>query len=174
VDARRSKAVATVLDRITHATDSVDNRADKMENPVSAGRLATLAKWRADVASGVKSRKLPEPGKNFRASLTNNPRRLSDATSMLSAEGRRFADIFDGLAAEFPGGNPARLRSIALLKYELERAQAVGDCSLDDIVRVSNLIDKRERDLRTAMRRATSAPSPGLRQRLQAKHGGGP
>jgi hypothetical protein len=88
-----------------------------------------------------------------RSGLTNDPRRLSADVDGRGAEGRRFSDIFDLVALEFPGANPLRIRDIALLKYELERAQGAGNCSLEDVVRVHNLIGRREKELRAEAKR---------------------
>jgi hypothetical protein len=89
--------------------------------------------------------------------------------------GKRFADIFDALVVEFgPGADQLRVREIAVLKFELEKAQAAGTCSLEDVVRVHNLIARRERELRAGLRRqaiSNSAPSSSLRERMIAKHG---
>ena len=106
---------------------------------------------------------------NARADVTNSPRRLSAGTDLRSLDGRRFADIFDGLALEFgPAADPARLREIAVLKFELEKAQASGACSLEDTVRVHNLIGRKEAQLRAARRAAASKPPP-LSAYLNAK-----
>lgn len=92
---------------------------------------------------------------------TNDPRRLSLELDGRSAEGRRFADIYDLVALDHhPGANPLRVREIALLKYELERAQGVGKCSLEDVVRMHNLIGRREKELRAeGKRKAEAAPA---------------
>ena len=71
-----------------------------------------------------------------RSGLTNDPRRLAADVDGRSANGRRFSDLYDLAALEFPGGAPTRIREIALLRYELERAQAAGEATLEDVVRV--------------------------------------
>ncbi len=92
--------------------------------------------------------------RKLRSALTNDPRRLSVDADMRSVEGRRFADIFDALAVEFgPFADPARLREVCVLKFELEKAQARG-CTLEDTVRVHNLLVRKENALRAAMRRS--------------------
>src|SRR5271156_5815077 len=93
----------------------------------------------------------------LRARVTNTPRRLAADVDLRSPDGRLFADIFDGLAAEVgPGADPARLREVTFLKFELERAHASGACSLEDIVRLHNVIERKERALRAAKRAAGS------------------
>ena len=115
---------------------------------------------------------VPRPSK-LRARVTNTPRRLAADVDLRSPDGRLFADIFDGLAAEFgPGADPARLREVTFLKFELERAHASGACSLEDIVRLHNVIERKERALRAAKRIAGSKPAPGLHARLAARYGG--
>jgi hypothetical protein len=107
---------------------------------------------------------------NNRAAVTNDPRRLAPDADMRSLAGRRFADIYDQLASELPGADPARLREIALLKFEHEKAQAAGSCSLEDTVRVHNLVARLTRDIRAAKRQAIAAPQPSLAERLALKY----
>ena len=103
---------------------------------------------------------------NNRAAISNEPRRFAADTDMRSVEGRRFADIYDGLAAEFgPGADPARLHEIARLKFMLERALSAEACSLEDIVRLTNVIERKERALRAAKRVARGA-LPSLHDHL--------
>jgi hypothetical protein len=85
-----------------------------------------------------------------RSPITNDPRRLAPDVSLRSPGGRRFADIFDALSVEFPGASPERLREAALAKFTLEQAQASGGCSLEDFVRLQNVIERKERALRAA------------------------
>ena len=103
--------------------------------------------------------------------MTNDPRRLGPDVDMRSPEGRRFADIFDQVAAEFPDAPLIRIRDITLLKYELERAQGAGKCTLEDVVRVHNLVGRREKELRAAAKKAEPAPSQSLKQQLDANYG---
>jgi len=42
---------------------------------------------------------------------------------------------------------PHRLRELALLRFNFERAQAAG-CSLDDTIRFHSLIERKEKELR--------------------------
>jgi hypothetical protein len=92
-----------------------------------------------------------------RGRVSNEPRRLGANVDMRSPEGRQFAYFFDLVARDFPGANPIRIREIALLKYELERAQGAGKCTLEDVVRVHNLIGRREKELRAAAKRKAEA-----------------
>ena len=57
---------------------------------------------------------------NNRAHVKNSPRRLSVDTDMRSLDGRRFADLYDALAAEFPGVDPVKIREVAILKFAAE------------------------------------------------------
>jgi hypothetical protein len=73
-----------------------------------------------------------------RAGVTNEPRRLSADMDLRTHAGRRFSDIYDGLALEFgPGVDPERIREITVLKFELEKAQAAGTLKLEDLVRLT-------------------------------------
>ncbi len=114
----------------------------------------------------------------LRSALTNDPRRLAVDIDMRSVEGRRFADIFDALRIEFgPSADPGRLREIAVLKFELEKAQASGACALEDIVRVHNLIVRKERELRLAEQKRRLERDRGgaeaLREHLAKYEGAG-
>jgi hypothetical protein len=69
---------------------------------------------------------------------------------------------------------PIRVREIAFLRFELEKAQAAGKCSLEDFVRVNNLILRKEKELRAAKRKADEAPErQSLKQQLDADYGAG-
>lgn len=98
--------------------------------------------------------------KKRRSFLTNDPRRLP-GVSMRSSHGRRFRDIVEALLVEFgPHADTARLRELASLKFTLEMTQSLvvgGDqAACDDLVRLSNLIARRESELRH--RKAAAAP----------------
>ncbi len=93
---------------------------------------------------------------NKRAALTNDPRRLSVDVDMRGVDGRRFADIFDALAGEFPSADPARIREIAVLKFASEKALSAG--AWEDVVRLANTVERKERALRLS-RRMISPPS---------------
>jgi hypothetical protein len=113
---------------------------------------------------------------NNRSALSNDLRRLRADVDMRSAEGRRFGDVFDALAVEFSGADAGRIRELALLKYEHERAQASGLCSLEDTVRIYNVIERKERALRLAQQRQRFERDKGvqsLNEYLAALPGGG-
>ena len=113
----------------------------------------------------------------LRSKLTNDPT-LLPGVDRRSASGRRYVDIVAAVAAEFgPGNNPVALRELAALRFTLEREQGAivsGDQrSLEDLVRLTNAIERKERALRLAKRRQSPASAPaGLRDRLSSKYGG--
>jgi hypothetical protein len=100
-----------------------------------------------------------------RSIMTNDPRRL-DGIDMRTSAGRRYRDIVDALAIEFGVAvNPVALRELAGLRYTLEQTQAAvvaGDARApSDLVRVSNLIARRERELReSSVVAAAKKPAP--------------
>jgi hypothetical protein len=113
-----------------------------------------------------------------RASSTNDPRRLRLDVDMRSVDGRRFADIFDGLAQEFADLDPAHIRDIAILRFAAEKALSVGN--FEDVVRLHNTIERKESRLRTILKakrleRGTQSPE-GLRSKLSSRYakGGAP
>jgi hypothetical protein len=108
-----------------------------------------------------------------RAGSTNEPRRLRADVDMRSVDGRRFADIFDGLVQEFADADPARIRDIAVLRFAAEKALSVGN--FEDVVRLHNTIERKESRLRAILKvkrleRGTQSPE-GLRDRLGSKYG---
>jgi hypothetical protein len=113
---------------------------------------------------------------NARAGVTNEPRRLSPNVDMRSVDGRRFTDIYDALSLDHPGADSCKLREVTVLKFELEKAQAAGKCTLEDVVRVHNLINRYEKALRLETRRKaeTAAASPlSFRDKLMARRSSG-
>jgi hypothetical protein len=72
-----------------------------------------------------------------------------------SAEGKKYTSIYREVASEFPAGTAvSRLREIAGLKFALEQIQADvihrgSSSAREDLVRVSNLISRREQELHT-------------------------
>ena len=97
-----------------------------------------------------------------RSALTNDPRRLP-GVDMRSHHGRRFRDIVNVLIAEFGDADVTRLRELGGLKYSLEQVQAAvvaGDSrACEDLVRLSNLITRREAELRARIRPRDATPS---------------
>ena len=91
---------------------------------------------------------------------------------MRSADGSRFAGIFDALALEFADAGPDRIRDIAVLRFAAEKALAVGN--FEDVVRLHNTIERKESRLRAALRvkrlERGSQPPEGLRSRLAGKY----
>jgi hypothetical protein len=77
--------------------------------------------------------------------------------------GRRYQDIVQALAAEYGGVNPVALRELATLRFTLEREQGAivaGDVrSVEQLVRLTNTIERKERALRAIKRQASRPPS---------------
>jgi hypothetical protein len=93
---------------------------------------------------------------------------------MRTQRGRRYRDIVDALIAEFGAANSVGLRELAGLKFTLEQTQAAvvaGDQrAREDLVRVSNLVARREKEMRGAgSRRGDTVPD--LADYLAANHG---
>jgi hypothetical protein len=109
-----------------------------------------------------------------RAHVTNDPRRLASNCDKRTHDGRLFGDLYDSVAAEFPGADGLKVRQVALLRYELEKARAAGTLTLEDVVRVDHAIEKRERALRLALRQRQAEPSSagGMRATLSRRYGG--
>jgi hypothetical protein len=107
-----------------------------------------------------------------RAMMTNDPRRLH-GIDMRTSAGRRYRDIVDQLAAEFGAVNPIALRELAGLRYTLEQTQAAvvaGDArARADLVRISNLITRREQSLREAKLALPASTPVNLEQHLARK-----
>ncbi len=104
-----------------------------------------------------------------RSILTNDPRRLP-GVDMRSEHGRRYRDIIESLISEFgPNADPIRLRELGGLKFSLEQIQVQvvtgSQRACGDLVRLSNLIARREGELRT-QKVVTAPPKPPLRHRL--------
>jgi hypothetical protein len=86
---------------------------------------------------------------------------------MRSPEGRRFVDIFDRLALEFPDADSARLREVAVLKHAAEKALAVG--AFEDAVRLVNASERKERSLREAVAAARARAADRRRKQVAGK-----
>jgi hypothetical protein len=99
--------------------------------------------------------------KKVRSGLTNNPHKL-DGVDMRTERGRRYRDIVDALITEFGSFNPVGLRELAGLKFTLEQTQAAvvagNEKAREDLVRISNLVARREAVMREAARPAGKAP----------------
>ncbi len=92
-----------------------------------------------------------------RARLSNRVYELHDADGKVDgrrASAKRYRDIIDNLSCRIRARDVDRLREVALSKLRLEQAQVAGSCSLEDTVRLVNVIERREKALRAAMRRS--------------------
>jgi hypothetical protein len=93
-----------------------------------------------------------------------------------SQEARRFRDIVDVLLAEFgAGADPVALRELAGLKLSCEVTQAAllnGDAKArSDLVRISNLVSRRERELRFGKpTKPPLKPTESLTERMAKKY----
>lgn len=106
--------------------------------------------------------------------MTSDPRRL-DGIDMRTSAARRDHDLVDQLAAEFGPANEIALRELAGLRFTLEQTQAAivaGDTrARNDLVRISNLIARRDRELREAnVVAAAKAPAITLHERLATRY----
>jgi hypothetical protein len=113
----------------------------------------------------------PQPKKKRRFGRPDVPRPLA-GLDMRSQEAKVFLARLDEVTKEFPGGEPSRLREIAGLRVALEQTQLEvlrGNArAREDLVRISNLISRREGELCT--RQTVRAPAPlSLAERLKAK-----
>ncbi len=110
--------------------------------------------------------------KKLRSVLTNNPHRL-EGVDMRTGRGRRYRDIVDALIVEFGDSNPVGLRELAGLKFSLEETQnsvVNGERGArEDLVRLSNLVARREREMRAAGQ-ANRDTGPSLADYLAASH----
>jgi hypothetical protein len=79
-----------------------------------------------------------------------DPRRLARDVDMHSPDGQMFSRIYDALAVEFAGADPARIRDIAVLRFAAEKALAVGN--FEDVVRLHNTIERKEMRLRAMLK----------------------
>jgi hypothetical protein len=116
--------------------------------------------------------------KKLRARLTNRLRESPHGLNGNTERGRRWRDLLELAIGEFGEGYPDKLREIATLKFSLEAAQAevfAGDIEQsENVVRLSNLISRREKELRAKARaREAERPAIGLRAKLEAKLGKG-
>jgi hypothetical protein len=115
----------------------------------------------------------PQPKKKRRFGRPDVPRPLA-GLDMRSQEAKVFLARLDEVTREFPYGEPSRLREIAGLRVALEQTQVEvlkGNArAREDLVRISNLIARREGEMQT--RRAVAAPpTPGLSAYLASKRG---
>lgn len=107
------------------------------------------------------------------ARITNDLRAL-DGVDGRSVDGKRYRDLVDSLVIEFGAHDPVRLRELAGLIFSREKIQAAvinGDArAAEDLVRISNLVTRREKELRARQRRAAAGPPAALRDRLAGRY----
>lgn len=98
----------------------------------------------------------------LRSKLTNDAT-LLPGVDRRTRLGRRYQDIVEALAIEYGSANPVALRELAALRFTLEREQGAivaGDVrSVEQLVRLTNTIERKERALRAAKRQASQPPS---------------
>jgi hypothetical protein len=113
----------------------------------------------------------PQPKKKRRFGRPDVPRPLA-GLDMRSQEAKLFLARLKEVSAEFPDGEPSRLREIAGLRVALEQTQVEvlkGNVrAREDLVRISNLIARREGELQTR-RSAVTAPRSAL-DSILARH----
>ena len=109
-----------------------------------------------------------------RSRITNKVRSSPLGVDGRSERGRRWRDLLDGLIAAYGPAEPDKLRELAALKLSLEATQAAVVCGdvlrSEDLVRLGNLISRRERELQRAARQREAAQPEGLRSRLAGKY----
>jgi hypothetical protein len=112
-----------------------------------------------------------ERPRKVRSAVTNNPFFLP-GVDMRSTRGRRYRDIVTALIADFGDTDTAALRDLATSRLALEDVQAAviaGNVSArEDMVRIGNLIGRREAALRESAI-ANQAQPQTLAQYLAAK-----
>jgi hypothetical protein len=104
-----------------------------------------------------------------RSRITNNIRESLVGVDGRSERARRYRDILEALIVEYGSSDPDRIRALAALKLSLEATQAAvinGDIlRSEDLVRLANLISRREKELR-AKQRHREAKAPSLHEHL--------
>jgi hypothetical protein len=117
-----------------------------------------------------------ERSPRLRAKVTNNFRKSPAGLDGRSERGRRWRDVLEALIAEYGTAEPEKLRALATLKLSLEATEGAvvaGDIlRSEDLVRLANLISRREKELRARQRQRLAEPPAGLRDRLGLKYGG--
>ena len=111
-----------------------------------------------------------------RSRVSNSPYRLL-GVDMRTGRGRRYRDIVDALVAEFGDANAIGLRELAGLKFTLELIQGelvtgANPRAAEDLVRVSNMIARREQCMREDAQRRAPQQDPArdaLEQYFAAK-----
>jgi hypothetical protein len=110
--------------------------------------------------------------RKLRSGATNDPRRLA-GVDMRSAGGRRYRDLVDQLISQFGDSNLEAVRELAALRFTLEQCQASvvnGDAhAREHLVRLFNLIGRREKVLRDARHMEAKRPALVTLQQHLAK-----
>jgi hypothetical protein len=111
----------------------------------------------------------------LRSRFTNDPSFLP-GVDRRTRDGRRYQDIVLAVVAEFGPANPVALRELAALRFTLEREQGAivsgGDQrSLEDLIRLTNTVERKERALRAAKRAPSNKSPQSLHARLAARYG---
>jgi len=115
-----------------------------------------------------------------RSRITNKVRSSPLGVDGRSERGRRWRDLLDGLIAAVGPGEPDKLRELATMKLSLEATQAAvinGDLlRSEDLVRLANVISKRERELRAKQRQREVERPEDLCSKLSSRYakGGAP
>jgi len=101
-----------------------------------------------------------------RARITNKIRISPAGVDGRSERARRWRDVIDALIAAYGASEPDKLRELATLKLSFEATQAAvinGDVlRSEDLVRLANLISRRERELRAAAHKREVERDKGL------------
>jgi hypothetical protein len=116
--------------------------------------------------------------KRFGRSATANDPLSLPGVSACSKDGRRFREIAEALVADYGDVDPFIVRELAGLKLMLERQHEEilrGDRqSLEDLVRLSNVVERKEKALRLRVRQRPAPKLDALRDRLDVIRPGAP
>jgi hypothetical protein len=120
----------------------------------------------------------PPRSPSVRSKVTNNFRKSPPGIDGRSLVGRRWRDTLEALVSRYGVDDPEKLRALAGLRVALEQTRDAvlrGDVARsEDIVRLENLIGRREKEL-AAKARQRQAEAPSLREHLaKAAKAGGP
>jgi len=113
---------------------------------------------------------------NFRSKLSNDAT-LAPGVDRRTRGGRRYFDIVESLAKEFPGAEPVAMRELASLRFtqEIEQGRVIRgeQLSPESLIRLGHAIERKERAMRASSRRRVAAVSPAsMRDVLGGKYGG--
>ena len=109
-----------------------------------------------------------------RSRITNRVRSSPLGVDGRSERARRWRDVLDALITAYGTAEPDKLRELATLKLSLEATQAAvisGDVlRSEDLVRVANLVSRREKELRAKQRQREVEQPPSMRSRLATRY----